>query len=54
MLLCGYPPFYGACGADCGWNKGEACEACQVKNFMKFYFYILVYMSVFSNSCKNI
>lgn len=29
MLLCGYPPFYGACGADCGWEKGLACDACQ-------------------------
>ena len=31
MLLCGYPPFYGQCGNDCGWERGEACETCQVR-----------------------
>lgn len=29
ILLCGYPPFYGSCGADCGWDRGEACIQCQ-------------------------
>lgn len=29
ILLCGYPPFYGHCGAECGWERGEACQACQ-------------------------
>lgn len=29
ILLCGYPPFYGKCGRDCGWEKGENCNACQ-------------------------
>merc|ERR1719495_485631 len=29
ILLCGYPPFTGYCGANCGWNKGDACDACQ-------------------------
>ena len=29
ILLCGYPPFYGNCGAGCGWERGEACQACQ-------------------------
>ncbi|XP_015586396.1 MAP kinase-interacting serine/threonine-protein kinase 1 isoform X2 [Cephus cinctus] len=29
ILLCGYPPFYGNCGTDCGWEKGENCQACQ-------------------------
>lgn len=28
-MLCGYPPFYGQCGDDCGWEKGENCSACQ-------------------------
>lgn len=29
ILLSGYPPFYGKCGEDCGWEKGENCTACQ-------------------------
>lgn len=29
ILLCGYPPFSGNCGARCGWNQGEPCNACQ-------------------------
>ena len=29
ILLCGYPPFSGNCGSQCGWNMGEACNACQ-------------------------
>ncbi|XP_034186768.1 MAP kinase-interacting serine/threonine-protein kinase 1 isoform X2 [Osmia lignaria lignaria] len=29
ILLCGYPPFYGNCGSDCGWERGENCQACQ-------------------------
>lgn len=29
ILLCGYPPFYGKCGNECGWEKGENCNACQ-------------------------
>ena len=29
IMLCGYPPFYGKCGGDCGWERGEACQACQ-------------------------
>lgn len=29
IVLCGYPPFYGRCGSDCGWNRGEVCDACQ-------------------------
>lgn len=29
IMLCGYPPFYGQCGEDCGWNRGEACQDCQ-------------------------
>lgn len=35
ILLCGYPPFYGKCGSDCGWEKGEACQACQDMLFMR-------------------
>merc|ERR1719431_387498 len=27
ILLCGYPPFSGHCGADCGWNQGQSCDA---------------------------
>jgi len=33
MLLCGYPPFYGCCGGDCGWQKGEFCQTCQDQLF---------------------
>ncbi|XP_017847302.1 uncharacterized protein LOC108603216 isoform X2 [Drosophila busckii] len=29
ILLCGYPPFSGNCGKDCGWNRGENCRTCQ-------------------------
>ncbi|XP_031351861.1 MAP kinase-interacting serine/threonine-protein kinase 1-like isoform X3 [Photinus pyralis] len=29
ILLCGYPPFYGKCGGDCGWERGDNCSACQ-------------------------
>ncbi|KAK7803947.1 hypothetical protein U0070_020164 [Myodes glareolus] len=30
ILLSGYPPFVGHCGSDCGWDRGEACPACQM------------------------
>ncbi|XP_077981044.1 MAP kinase-interacting serine/threonine-protein kinase 1-like isoform X2 [Glandiceps talaboti] len=29
ILLSGKPPFYGQCGSDCGWERGEACIGCQ-------------------------
>jgi len=29
ILLCGYPPFSGNCGSDCGWDRGETCHVCQ-------------------------
>ncbi|KAL4236439.1 MAP kinase-interacting serine/threonine-protein kinase 1 [Mactra antiquata] len=29
IMLCGYPPFYGQCGSDCGWERGEMCQNCQ-------------------------
>lgn len=29
IMLCGYPPFYGQCGSDCGWERGEMCHNCQ-------------------------
>lgn len=29
ILLCGYPPFSGKCGRDCGWERGDNCSACQ-------------------------
>ncbi|RWS22883.1 MAP kinase-interacting serine/threonine-protein kinase 1-like protein, partial [Leptotrombidium deliense] len=32
-LLCGYPPFYGCCGSDCGWERGEFCQSCQNQLF---------------------
>ena len=33
ILLCGYPPFPGACGQMCGWNEGGCCEECQRRLF---------------------
>jgi MAP kinase interacting serine/threonine kinase len=33
ILLCGYPPFYGHCGRDCGWEQGEVCKDCQDQLF---------------------
>ena len=35
ILLCGYPPFYGQCGEDCGWERGESCHNCQELLFNK-------------------
>ena len=35
ILLCGYPPFYGCCGSDCGWERGEFCESCQDQLFVR-------------------
>jgi len=29
ILLCGYAPFQGNCGYDCGWERGETCTKCQ-------------------------
>lgn len=34
ILLCGYPPFYGRCGSECGWERGEFCQACQDQLFV--------------------
>ena len=31
MLLCGYPPFSGDCGANCGWKQGKHCDDCAVR-----------------------
>jgi len=33
ILLCGYPPFSGSCGHECGWASGGACDACQLNLF---------------------
>ncbi|XP_069127902.1 MAP kinase-interacting serine/threonine-protein kinase 1-like isoform X2 [Argopecten irradians] len=35
IMLCGYPPFYGQCGEDCGWERGEACQSCQENLFTR-------------------
>merc|ERR1711973_897258 len=33
ILLCGYAPFSGHCGLDCGWDRGENCSDCQERLF---------------------
>merc|ERR1712106_345023 len=33
ILLCGYAPFAGRCGSDCGWDRGESCQDCQESLF---------------------
>jgi len=33
ILLCGYAPFSGHCGSDCGWDRGESCRDCQERLF---------------------
>ena len=33
ILLCGYPPFSGCCGAECGWAEGGDCQFCQLHLF---------------------
>jgi len=35
ILLCGYLPFSGHCGRDCGWaDRGEECQVCQHQLFL--------------------
>jgi len=33
ILLCGYAPFAGHCGSDCGWDQGDSCQECQERLF---------------------
>merc|ERR1712183_1217217 len=33
ILHCGYPPFSGSCGKQCGWAQGGACDLCQINLF---------------------
>lgn len=33
ILLCGYVPFSGRCGSNCGWEAGENCPECQEQLF---------------------
>lgn len=35
IMLCGYPPFYGQCGEECGWERGETCHNCQESLFTR-------------------
>ncbi|XP_076463365.1 MAP kinase-interacting serine/threonine-protein kinase 1-like [Babylonia areolata] len=58
IMLCGYPPFYGQCGEDCGWNRGEACQDCQEMLFNRiqdgnYYFPSLEWSSI-SSSAKDL
>ncbi len=34
ILLCGYLPFTGRCGRDCGWDRGGECPHCQRSLFL--------------------
>eukprot|EP00092_Neocalanus_flemingeri_P014864 GFUD01016052.1.p1 GENE.GFUD01016052.1~~GFUD01016052.1.p1 ORF type:complete len:472 (+),score=113.70 GFUD01016052.1:267-1682(+) len=34
ILLCGYPPFSGACGKQCGWLDGGECRICRTNLFL--------------------
>lgn len=58
MMLCGYPPFYAQCGRGCGWERGEACEACQDMLFEKIqegsYEFADKYWSHISPDAKNL
>ena len=37
IMLCGYPPFYGQCGEDCGWERGEACQVGGLTLLQRYY-----------------
>ncbi|KAL3868995.1 hypothetical protein ACJMK2_041733 [Sinanodonta woodiana] len=58
ITLCGYPPFYGQCGVDCGWNRGEMCQDCQELLFSSiqngFYDFPENEWSVVSESAKDL
>ena len=40
IMLSGHPPFYGKCGSDCGWERGDNCRTCQVNSVFMIGFYI--------------
>lgn len=44
MVLSGTPPFVGHCGEDCGWDRGEACQECEVSRFGNFTNLIVPYV----------
>ncbi|CAG0884025.1 unnamed protein product [Cyprideis torosa] len=58
ILLCGYPPFYGSCGMNCGWERGEACTDCQDMLFESIeggcYCFPAKEWGNISNSAKNL
>ena len=37
MMLSGSQPFYGHCQRDCGWERGQNCEQCQVMLICKLF-----------------
>ena len=43
IMLSGHPPFYGKCGTDCGWEKGENCKSCQVGRGILNFVRIIIY-----------
>merc|ERR1719414_1149605 len=55
ILLCGYPPFSGCCGENCGWAEGGDCQYCQLNLFHNiqsgaFHFHSRVWARISSNA----
>ncbi|MEQ2189692.1 hypothetical protein GOODEAATRI_027905 [Goodea atripinnis] len=45
ILLSGSPPFTGHCGTDCGWDRGEACRACQIVEMVVKHWNMSIYLN---------
>jgi len=44
ILLCGYLPFSGRCGEDCGWeDRGQECSECQHRLFQSIKSGVLIF-----------
>ena len=47
ILLCGYPPFSGNCGAQCGWSIGESCNTCQELLFHSIQVTLIIFRTMY-------